>query len=240
MGRPRSIAAAEAALAREDKLLAIFTQKDPNVDEPGQDDLIQFGTNAVIKRMARTDEGLQVLLQGVERIERTGIAKSDAFIKLKIKKAVVETDTGMEVEALQRSVIEQGARIQELAEPPVQLDFSQVAAQLEHPMQLVYLMASFVSLDVEKGAQLIETSSHTEALRLLHGYLTHEIQVLELQTKIATAAKSEMGREQREYLLRQQMRAIREELGENDGEAAEVAELRSRFEELDLPEEVEK
>lgn len=240
VGRTRSLAAAEAALSREDKLLAIFTQKDPTIDDPSPDDLVQFGTKAVIKRMARTDEGLQLLIQGVERIERTGVSKTDPFLKLKIKKAIVAAATGPEVEALQRSVIEQGSRIQELSSPPVSLDFSQIASQLEHPMQLVYLLASFVNLDVEKGLKLLETGSHQEALRLLHGYLAHEIQVLELQTKIATAAKTEMGREQREYLLRQQMRAIKEELGETDGEAAEVAELRTRFEELDLPEEVEK
>jgi ATP-dependent Lon protease len=240
VGRPRSIAAAEAALAREDKLLAIFTQKDANVDDPGPGDLIQFGTKAVIKRMARNEEGLQLLIQGVERIERTGVCKTDPFLKLKVRKAVVEAATGAEIEALQRAVIEQGAKIQELAQPPVQLDFTQVAAQLEHPMQLIYLLASFVSLDAEKGIKLMETSTHSEALRYLHDFLTHEIQVLELQTKIASAAKTEMSREQREYLLRQQMRAIREELGETDGEAAEVAELRLRFEELDLPEEVEK
>ena len=240
VGRPRSIAAAESALNREDKLLAIFTQKDPTVDDPGPDDLIQYGTRAVIKRMARTEEGLQLLIQGVERVERVGVAKSDPFLKLKVRKAPVPADTGPEVEALQRSVMEQGSRVQELSQPPVQLDFAQVASQLENPMQLVYLLASFVNLDVEKAIKLIETSSHTEALRLMHGYLTHEIQVLELQTRIATAAKTEMGREQREYLLRQQMRAIKEELGENDTEAAEVAELRSRFDELELPEEVEK
>jgi ATP-dependent Lon protease len=240
VGRPRSVAAAEAALAREDKLLAIFTQKDPSVDDPGADDLVTFGTKAVIKRMARTEDGLQLLIQGVDRIERTGVSKTDPFLKLKVKIAQVAAETGPELEALQRSVIDQGAQIQQLAQPPVTLDFSQIASQLEHPMQLVYLLASFVSLDVEKGLKLMETSSHTEALRLLHGYLTHEIQVLELQTKIAATAKTEMGREQRDYLLRQQMRAIQEELGEGDAEAAELAELRTRFEELELPAEVEK
>lgn len=240
VGRPKSIAAAEAALNREDKLLAIFTQKDASIDDPGPDDLVQFGTKAVIKRMARGEEGLQLLVQGIERVERIGVEKTEPFLRLKVRSAVVPADTGTEVEALQRAILEQGARVQELAEPPVKLDFSQILSQLDHPMQLVYLLASFVNLDVEKGLRLLETSSHTEALRLLHSYLTHEIQVLELQTKIATAAKTEMGREQREYLLRQQMRAIREELGESDTEAAEIAELRTRLEELDLPEEAEK
>lgn len=240
VGRPKSIAAAEAALNREDKLLAIFTQKDASIDDPAPDDLVPFGTKAVIKRMARTEDGLQLLIQGIERVERTGVSKTDPFLRLKIKSAAVPADEGAEVEALQRSVLDLGARAQTLSEPPVQLDFSQILNQLDHPMQLVYLLASFVNLDVEKGLRLLETSSHTEALRLLHDYLTHEIQVLELQTKIASAAKSEMGREQREYLLRQQMRAIQEELGENEGEGAEAAELRARIEELDLPEEVEK
>ena len=240
VGRPRSVAAAEAALNREDKLLAIFTQRDSNVDDPGPDDLIQFGTKAVIKRMARTDDGLQLLIQGIERIERSDAVSTEPFLKLAVTQAPVEAESGAEIEALQRSVIEQGMRIQELAEPPVQLDFTQVLAQLEHPMQLVYLMGSFVSLDVDKAIPLLEASDHSDALTLLHEYLAHEINVLELQTKIATSAKTEMGREQREYLLRQQMRAIQDELGESDPEAAEVAELRSQFEGLELPEEVQK
>ncbi|MEZ6067822.1 MAG: endopeptidase La [Planctomycetaceae bacterium] len=240
VGRPRSIAAAEAALAREDKLLAIFTQKDASVDDPGADDLIDFGVRAVITRMARTADGLQLLVQGVERVQKTGVAKSEPFLKLRTKKAPIEAVTTPEAEALQRSLIEQGARIQELSEPAVQLDFAQVLAQLEHPMQLVYLLASFVNLDVDKAVKLIETSSHIEAMKLLHGYLLHEVHVLQLQTKIASAAKTEMGREQREYLLRQQLRAIREELGEGEGEGSDVAELREKLGELKLPEEAEK
>ncbi len=240
VGRPKSIAAAEAALNREDKLLAIFTQKEASQDDPSPEDLVRFGTKAVIKRMARNDDGLQLIIQGLERIELTEVLKTEPFLKIRAKSAPIAAETDTESEALQRTLIAQGERLQELAEPPVRLDFEQIVPQLEHPMQLVYLLASFVNLDVEKGLKLLEVENHSEAMRTLHEYLSHEIQVLELQTKIASAARTEMSREQREYLLRQQMRAIREELGDSAGESAELEELRQRLEELELPDVVRK
>ncbi len=240
VGRPASVAAAEAALNREDKLIAIFSQKDAEVDHPTEEDLCEYGTRAVIKRMVRSEEGIQLIVQGLERVRRTDVVQTEPFLKFTVEDAPVTPDEGTETEALTRALIEQGTRIQELAQPPIRIDFEDVLKQLEHPIQLVYLLASFVNLDVEKAQQLLATSSHLEAMKLLHEQLSHEIDVLELQTKIAAAAKTEMGKEQREYLLRQQLRAIQEELGEGDPAQAETAALRERLEELDLPEDVRK
>jgi ATP-dependent Lon protease len=117
---------------------------------------------------------------------------------------------------------------------------AQLAAQAEDPLRLTYLIGSLLGLDVQKEQTLLEAPTRLEALRLLYGWLSHELQVLELRHKIASEANTEMNQQQREYLLRQQMQAIQKELGEDSPEQSEVAELRKRFDEANLPEEVRK
>ncbi|HEY2148066.1 MAG TPA: endopeptidase La, partial [Pirellulales bacterium] len=123
-------------------------------------------------------------------------------------------------------------------ESPVSL--MQIISQAENPLHQVYLLASLLNLDKTKSQALLEAPTRADALRLIHEYLSHEVQVLELRQKITSSAQSEMSREQREYLLRQQLRAIQEELGENNPEQAEVNELRKQMDEANLPEEVRK
>src|SRR6202040_3633046 len=110
----------------------------------------------------------------------------------------------------------------------------------EDPMRLSFVLASMFSMDAEKAQSLLEAPSRVETLRMLHKYLTHEVQVLELRNKINTEARTEMNKEQRDYLLRQQTRAIQQELGDKGGEQAEAEQLRERLEKADLPEEIQK
>src|SRR6202040_748913 len=110
----------------------------------------------------------------------------------------------------------------------------------EDPMRLSFVLASMFSMDAEKAQSLLEAPSRVETLRMLHKYLTHEVQVLELRNKITTEARSEMTKEQRDYLLRQQMRAIQQELGEKGGEQAEADQLREQLQKADLPDEIRK
>ena len=149
-------------------------------------------------------------------------------------------DRGAEVEALHRSILELAGKAIELAQPQASPQLRPAAWPTEDPLQLVYLLASMLSLDLVKEQSLLEAQTGADALRLLHGYLSYEVQVLELRQKIAGQAQSEMSREQREYLLRQQLRAIQQELGEQNPEQAEVALLRERLEKSDLPDEVRK
>src|SRR5262249_27558087 len=107
-------------------------------------------------------------------------------------------------------------------------------------LRFAYLLGSMLSLDVAREQALLEAPTRAEALRLMHGYLTHEVQVLELRRKISSAAETEMSKQQREYMLRQQMQAIQAELGEKSPEKAEVDELRRRLAEVDLPTEARK
>jgi ATP-dependent Lon protease len=241
VGRPATIAAVEAALATEDKTLLLVAQRDPNNEQPGPDDLYPIGTRAVIKKMVRPQQGgIEVLVQGSERLAILKMEQTEPYLKARVRPLPFPDDSGTELEALQRAVIELAGRVIELAQPQAGVNIDQLAAQAQDPLRLAYLLGSMLGLDVPKEQALLEAPTRAEALRLLHGYLSHEAQVLELRQKINTQAQTEMSKEQRDYMLRQQMRAIQEELGERNPEKAEVELLRQRLAEADLPEEVRK
>jgi ATP-dependent Lon protease len=240
-GRPASVAAVEAALAGEEKTFVLVAQKDATNEQPGPDDLYSIGTRAVVKKMARSDEGqVELIVQGVERVVILKMEQTEPFLKARVHVLPFPDDTGAEVEALSRAILELAGRVLQLAQPQAEINVQQLAAQAQDPLRLAYLFGSMLSLDVAREQALLEAPSRVEALRLLHRYMTHEVQVLELRHKITSQAQNEMGKEQRDYMLRQQLRAIQEELGEKSPEKAEVEELARRLAEADLPEEVRK
>ena len=240
VGRPGSVAAVEAALSGEEKTLVLVAQRNAADENLTAANLFTVGTRGVIKKMARSEEGMELLVQGAERVEIAGIEQTEPFLKARIRPLPLPTDRSAEVEALQRAILEQAGRVLALVQPEAQVNVQQLLANAPDPIRLVYLLASMMSLEVEKEQALLEANSQAEALRLLHGYLNHEIQVLQLRRQIASQAETEMSREQRDYLLRQQMRAIQEELGEKNPEKAELEALRQRLQEAELPEEVRK
>jgi ATP-dependent Lon protease len=240
IGRPASRAAVEAALATEDKTLLVIAQRTDSVDDPKQEDLFTIGTRAVIKKMARSENGLELIVQGVERVVLVRLEQSSPYLKAIVRPLPFPEDQGTEVEALHRAVLELAGRALALAQPQTPIDLGQLLAQARDPIQVVYLIGSMMSLDLEKEQRLLEASTRVEALRLMHTYLSHEVQVLELRQKITSEAQTEMTKQQREYLLRQQLRAIQQELGEENPEQAEVNLLRQRLAEADLPDDVRK
>ncbi len=239
-GRPASRAAVEEALATEDKTLLVIAQRDESVDQPLEKDLFTIGTRAVIKKMGRSEHALEMIVQGVERVVLVRLEQTTPYLKAVVRPLPQPEDQGTEIEALHRAVLELATRAMAIAQPQTPVDVSQLLAQARDPIQAVYLIASMLSLDLEKEQQLLEAPTRADALRLLHAHLAHEVQVLELRQKIASQAQTEMGKEQREYLLRQQLRAIQQELGEQNPEQAEVALLRQRFQEAELPDDVRK
>ena len=241
VGRSATVAAVEAALATEEKTLLVVAQRDPNNEQPGPDDLYTIGTKAVIKKMARPAEGgIEILVQGSERLVILKMEQTEPYLKARVRPLPFPDDAGTELEALHRAVIELAGKVIELAQPQANVNINQLAAQAQDPLRLAYLLGSMLGLEVAKEQALLEAATRADALRLLHGYLSHEAQVLELRQKINTQAQTEMSKEQRDYMLRQQMRAIQEELGEKNPEKAEVELLRQRLAEADVPDEVRK
>jgi len=240
-GRPLSLAAVEAVLAREDKELIVATQRDASVDTPGPHDFFSIGTKAVIKRMARRPEGgVDLMVQGVERVVLIKIEQTVSHLTARVRLAPVSAVKNTETEALQRAIVELARRAIELAYPNAPAELLHMLTANEDPLQLVYIIASILTLDLAKEQALLEASTLLDAMRQLHTDLLHEVQVLELRQQINSQAQSTMNRQQREYFLRQQLRAIQQELGEENPEQAEAGLLRKRLEEAALPEAVRK
>jgi ATP-dependent Lon protease len=238
-GRPASIAAVEAALATESKEILVFTQRDPDLDSPTKDDLYSIGTKAVIRKMNRSGEGhLELMVLGMERVTLLKLDSSEPFLQGRAVPLPLPDDKGPEIEALQGALIELAGEALTLAQPNTPQELRGLIASNDDPLRLTYVLSAMFSLDAEKCQSLLEAPTRAEALRMLHRYLMHEVQVLELRNKITTEARTEMSKEQRDYLLRQQMRAIQQELGEKDGEHAEAQQLRERLEKADLPEDI--
>jgi ATP-dependent Lon protease len=241
VGRPSSLAAVEAALATEEKEIILVAQKDPTVESPTQDDLYTVGTKAIIRKVSRNDAVMEVLVVGVERVIILKI-EQDGHLTARTSTFPLPQDGGTEVEALTGAVLELAFKAIELAnvQAPPELRAFFTANNNNDPLRMVYLLASILSLDLAKEQALLEAATRVDALRLMHSYLSHEVQVLELRSKISKNAREEMSKEQRDYMLRQQMRAIQQELGDKNPEQAEVDELKDKVAKADLPEDVRK
>lgn len=241
VGRPMSVAAVEAVLGREDKEMIVVAQRDAAMDTPGPHDFYSIGTKAVIKRMARRPDGtVELMAQGVARAVIIKIEPTASYLTARLRLAPVPAARTTEVEALHRAIVELANRAIELAQPQAPAEFVQMLTASDDPLRLVYLIASLLSLDLPKEQALLEAATCPDAMRLLHTHLLHEVQVLELRQQINSQAQDAMSRQQREYFLRQQLRAIQQELGEENPEQAEVALLRTRLAEARLPEAVRK
>ncbi|HEX4166891.1 MAG TPA: endopeptidase La [Bryobacteraceae bacterium] len=241
VGRESSLRAVEAALNTEEKEIILIAQRDAQVDSPQQDDLYTIGTKAVIRKSSRPNAGvLEILVLGVERVVVVKLETTEPYLNAKFRVLPVPQDGGSEVEALSGALLDLASKAIALAQPQSAGEITRMISGSDDPLRLAYLLASIFSLDMAKEQELLEAENRVDALRLIHSYLSHELQVLELRQKIASTARDEMSKEQREYLLRQQLRAIQQELGEKDTDKAEVEMLRERFLESNLPEEAKK
>jgi len=241
IGRPRSIAAVESALSTPEKLLACITVRPDRSDDTDATsaDLYEVGTLTMIKRMERTGEGIRIIVQGTERIRVVEWKQQDPFLRAVVEilppPRTVDTE---QVEATKRNLqqlITEALALLPNVPPEVRIA---VLGSVE-PTRLSYFLASILNLGVEEEQKMLEANTADELVRLAHTNLVREVEILQLRSKIASEAQTEMDKAQRDYVLRQQMRAIQKELGEDEtGEAAEAELLRERLEKAELPEEV--
>ncbi|MGB5015442.1 MAG: endopeptidase La [Pyrinomonadaceae bacterium] len=243
VGRERSTRAVEAALATEEKLIACVTTKTENVtgDDATPTDLYQVGTIVNIKRMMRNEGIMQLIVQGLDRFEITEWTGEQPFLKAKIAiLPPLQRIDEEEIEALKRNI--QGMIQEALALlPNVPPEIRMAVLSQEDPVQLAYFLASVLDLGVETEQKMLESSTVDGLLTLTHAALAREVEIMQIRSKIATEAQGEMDKSQRDYVLRQQMKAIQKELGDDeDGEKAEAAQIRERLEKADLPDDVRK
>ncbi|HJY30533.1 MAG TPA: LON peptidase substrate-binding domain-containing protein, partial [Pyrinomonadaceae bacterium] len=241
IGRPRSIAAVESALSTPEKLLACITVRPDRSDDTDATsaDLYEVGTLTMIKRMERTDAGMRIIVQGTERIRVVQWKQQDPHLR-----AVVEilpaprTVDAEQVEATKRNLQEMITEALALL-PNVPPEVRIAVLGSVEATRLSYFLASILNLGVEEEQKMLEANTADELVRLANTNLAREVEILQLRSKIASEAQAEMDKSQRDYVLRQQMRAIQKELGEDEtGEAAETELLRERLEKAELPEEV--
>lgn len=241
VGRPASVAAVEAALGTEEKEILIVAQRDPNVENPALEDLYNVGVRAVVKKMARAGDGLmELLVLGVDRVRLVGAPVSDPYMIASFVSHELSQDAGPEVEALQRAILELAKKVLQMANTNAPRELTQFLVSTEDPVRLAYFIGSMLSIETEKEQRILEAENVGVLLQTVHDFLSYEVQILELRTNIQNKAQSEIGKEQREYYLRQQLRAIQDELGEKNPEKAESEELRKKLEAADLPEDVRK
>jgi ATP-dependent Lon protease len=243
VGRPRSVAAVEAALATPEKLLACITVRADATNANTQDarpaDLYEVGTLTMIKRMERIEQTMHIIAQGTERIKIVEWKQEDPYLRAVVQiLPEVEIKDPEEVEATKRNV---QAMVQEALAllPGVPPEVRVAMLGSVEPVRLAYFLGSILNLGVEQEQKMLEANSADELLRLAHGYLARELEIIQLRSKIATEAQGEMDKAQRDYVLRQQMKAIQKELGDDEGgEQAEAELLRERLAKADLPDEV--
>jgi len=238
IGRESSIRAVDKALL-EDRLLALVAQKDADVEEPGADDLHPVGTAASIMRMLKLPDGrIRILAQGVARIRVTGLSEGDDVLSARVE-TIPELEPpapSMELQALVRSTKEAMDRVVGLGRN-VSPEVLVLVANLEDPGRLADLVASNLELDVDDAQRLLEMIDPVERLRAVTEHMHREMQLLTMQQEISTQARGEIDRSQREYFLRQQLRAIQVELGEGDELSEELDRYRQLAEEKGLSEE---
>src|SRR3984893_456131 len=241
VGRPRPVAAVEAALSSPEKVLACITAR-PNSkgdEEAGSADLFEVGTLVMIKRMERGPDSMHIVAQGTERIRVIEWKQEDPYLRALVQilpePRIVDAE---QVEAARRNL---QAMIQQALDllPGVPPEVRVAVLGSVEPVRLAYFLGSILNLGVEEEQKMLEANTADELLRLAHTYLARELEIIQLRSKIATEAQSEMDKSQRDYILRQQMKAIQKELGEDEGgERAEAEMLRERLAAADLPDEV--
>jgi ATP-dependent Lon protease len=239
IGQQRSIELVNDAL-RGDRAIVLVAGRDAEVESPGPDELYSVGVLGSVARMVRLPDGtLRVLIQGAQRVRIQGWAQSEPYLVAEVVEAPDRLKQSPQLEALARNVQRTFSSI--VGQVPYLPEELQVmVANVEDPVMLSHLISGALRLPTAEKQALLEELDVTRRLRRLSEILARELEVVALDTKIQTQVQSELQKGQREYFLRQQMKAIQDELGEGDEVQAEVNELRAQLEALELPEEVSK
>jgi ATP-dependent Lon protease len=241
IGREASRAAVEAAIEKHEGEILLVAQRDPALESPAADDLYRVGTRAKIRKILRTSpQSMEIIVSGMERIALESLDTSGSYLAAGWAPHPLPEENTTEEEALRTALYELAGKAIEKINPQAAEQIAGLLAGADDPAQVIALLATAFSLDVDKQQELLEAANLTEALRHAVKHISHEIQVLEMRQKIVNEAQSEISKEQREYVLRRQLKAIQNELGEDDPERAEVDELSERLEKADLPDDVRK
>jgi len=241
VGREMSINAVDYALAK-DRMIFLATQKEVGEEDPNPESIYRVGTVAMIMRMLKLPDGrVKILVQGLTKGRVAEYLEEKPFYSVRVDRVIepAAAENTLEAEALIRTVKEELAKIVALGKA-VSPEVMVIVENMQEPGSLADLVASNIGLKVEEAQALLEMTNPLERLKRVHDFLNKESELLNMQARIQSAAKEEMGKSQREYYLREQLRAIQQELGETDARSEEMAELRKGIEGAKMPPNVEK
>ncbi|EDL64658.1 endopeptidase La [Bacillus sp. SG-1] len=239
VGRDRSVQALEKAMV-DDQYIFLTTQKDMNIDEPGVDDFYKMGTLTKVKQMLKLPNGtIRVLVEGIQRAEVSNFTNEEKFYEVNIFTHEDSDEKESETEALMRTLLNYFEQYIKLSKKVSAETYSTVS-DIDEPGRLADIVASHLPLKMKEKQNVLETLDIKERLQLVIQTINNEKEVLNLEKKIGQRVKRSMERTQKEYYLREQMKAIQKELGDKEGKTGEIEELTKRIAEAEMPESVEK
>src|SRR5690606_35576658 len=242
VAREASVALIDDAIASA-KVIGVFTQRDPALEDPGEADLHDVGTLTHIHKMFKLPDGsLRLIVQGLTRLKLERVVETRPYLRAEVSElpdAIDEADT-LEIDALERNIRANFTQVVQLS-PVLSEDLTALATNVTAVVRLTDFVASSLStIGTSTRQDLLATAGIRERMDRLNRILTKELEVLELGSKIQSQVQSEVGKGQREYFLREQMKAIQRELGEGDDQQREIDELREKIEAAGMPEDVKK
>ncbi len=236
VGQARSIKLVDDVVGG-DKLVGLVAALDPEKETPGPNELHKFGTIATVHRLLRAPDGtVRLLVQGMERFRLGEFVEEEPYLKARIHLAPETEETNIETNALARNARDQFQQITQMI-PSFPDELVNSITSLEDPLQTAYTIANFQRIDLKDAQEILELDSVYEKLKKLIGLLVREAEVLQIGQKIQNEARGEIEKVQREYFLREQMKAIQRELGEKDEQSEETEEFRKKIEDAKMPEE---
>ncbi len=239
VGQPRSIRLVDEVVGG-DKLVGLVAAVNPDLETPSPADLYRIGTIATVHRLLRAPDGtIRLLVQGMSRFRLGEFVQEEPYLKARIELAPELVEQGLEIDALARNARDQFQQITQMI-PSFPEELAGSITSVEDPMQTAYTIANFQRMDLKDAQEILTIDSVSEKLKKLVGLLAREAEVLTLGQKIQNEARGEIEKVQRDYFLREQMKAIQKELGEKDEQAAEVEEFRKKIAEANMPEEAAK
>ncbi|NRG46573.1 endopeptidase La [Bacillus sp. CRN 9] len=238
VGREKSVQALEKAMV-DDHLIFLTTQKDISIDEPNEDDLYHMGTLTRVKQMLKLPNGtIRVLVEGLKRAEIIEFLNDDQHFSVKVKVHEESESKDVEAQALMRTLLEYFEQYIKVSKKISAETYTSVV-DIEEPGRLADIVASHLPLKLKEKQDILETIDIKDRMNEVIEIIHNEKEVLSLEKKIGQRVKKSMERTQKEYYLREQMKAIQSELGEKEGKTGEIAELKAKIEEADMPEHVE-
>jgi len=239
VGREKSVALVEEVENLDSPVIAIFAQRDPATDDPGADDMYPVGCAArVLKALKHSSGNYSLILQGLTRIRLDELVQHRPYLRAKVARLTSSQSEDVEAEALAMSLRDVAKQVIQLM-PELPREAGSLIDSVQAPGALSDLVAANLDAPVEEKAQLIETLEVKERIRKVLRLLTRQLEILKMRERINSQIKEEMGKNQREYVLRQQLKAIKEELGEDEGDQGDLDGLEERIAKAELPSEAD-